>query len=101
MKIIDTPTKVVVESSQGQFEIGTLQSFDETEDRVIIACAEYIPQFNRGFVCDLDIEFKIYESADSTVTDYKKYHYSDLVLVYIPKKADMESVTQLKYIFYK
>ena len=101
MKFIDIPVKVLVKSNQKQFEITTLQEFEETKNNVIIICAEYVPQFNRGFVCDLDIEFKICEAENCTTVDYREYHYSDLVLVYIPKKAEMESITQFEYIFYK
>ena len=101
MKFIDVPVKVLFKSDQEQFEITSLQSFDETEDKIVITCVEYVPQFKRGFVCDLAIEFKICESEGFTIVDYKEYHYSDLVLVYTPKKYEMGSYTQFEYIFYK
>lgn len=101
MKFIDVPVKVLVKSNQEQFEITSLQSFDETEDKVTIMCVEYVPQFKRGFVCDLAIEFKICESEDFKTVDHSQYYFSDLVLVYIPKKAETGSFTQFEYIFYK
>lgn len=101
MRFIDVPIRTVIKSNQEQFEITALQSFDETENKVVITCAEYVPQFKRGFVCDLNVDFKICESENFTTIDYREYHYSDLVLVYILKKVEMNSVPQFEYIFYK
>lgn len=101
MKFIDVPVKALFKSGQEQFEITSLQSFDETEDKIVITCVEYVPQFKRGLVCDLAIEFKICESEGFATVDYSEYYFSDLVLVYIPKKAEMGSFTQFEYIFYK
>lgn len=50
MKFIDIPVRLLFQSNQKQFEITSLQRFDETEDRIIITCAEYVPEFKRGFV---------------------------------------------------
>jgi hypothetical protein len=101
MKFIDIPTVISVKSSQNIFEINTIQSFEETEDKVIISCAEFVPQFIKGFVCDLDIKFRIRETDDFEIIDYTESHCYNLVLVYIPKNAEAGSYTQFEYIFYK
>ena len=83
------------------FEIKTVQYFDEDEDRVILRIAEYVPQFIRGYVCDMVLSFPLIDSDTYEVNDMHCSHVNDLVLVHIRKTADMDSSPQFEYVFYK
>lgn len=101
MKIIDRIHKMLIITEQNRFVIETMQNYEETEDKIIITCVEYIPQFKRGFVCNMNVEFDIYDTEKNGFTNITDYDFSNLVLVHIYKKAETGSFTQFEYIFYK
>ena len=83
------------------FKIETVHYFDEDEDRIILRVAEYVPQFTRGYVCDMVFSFPLID-RDAYEEDSAYYsHANDLVLVHIRKTAEMGSFPQIEYVFYK
>lgn len=98
MKIIKDVSNVLV---NGFFEIKTVQYFDEDEDRIILRIAEYVPQFVRGYVCDMTFCFSLIDRDTYETDSAYCSHARDLVLVHIRKTADMDSFPQFEYIFYK
>lgn len=83
------------------FKIETVQYFEEDEDRIILRVAEYIPQFTRGYVCDMVFIFPLID-GDTYEEDSAYYsHANDLVLVYIRKTVESGSLPQFEYVFYK
>lgn len=98
MKFIKGVPSILVNDA---FKIETVQYFDEDEDRIILRVAEYVPQFARGYVCDMVFSFSLID-RDTYEEDSTYYsHANDLVLVHIRKTADMESFPQFEYVFYK
>lgn len=103
MKFIShsVPDVTVVSDDKGyELNIKTMQYLDEQEDRVCLKCAEYIPIFKRGFTCNLVCH---YETTNRDQKDKEKYSdvIKDLVLVYINKSWDIESIPSFEYVFYK
>lgn len=97
MEIIKSVPDIVVNND---FRICTLSSFEEDEFRVILSTVEIIPQFVRGFVCDMDLHFLSLDS-DKDIEDTYISQINDLVLVYIRRTSEMASPTQFEYVFYK
>lgn len=86
------------------FEINTVQKFIESEDKIILKCAEEIPEFKRGFVCDMDCIYIIIDTDDPNfqkIISERSDTIKDLVLVYINKHSQYDEVTEFEYIFYK
>jgi hypothetical protein len=81
--------------------INTVQDFKETEDKVILKCAEYVPEFIRGFVCDMNCEFLLKDELGNTTDDKANFNIVDLVLVYINKVCNMECIPSFEYVFFK
>ena len=98
MKFIKGVPDILVNDT---YEIKTVQCFDEDEDRVILSIAEYVPQFARGYVCDMVFSFPLIDGDTYEVGDIYCNHINDLVLVHIRKTADTDSLPQFEYIFYK
>ena len=98
MKFIKDVPNILVNND---FEITTVQYFDEDEDRIILRFSEYAPQFLRGYVCDMTFSFSLID-GDTMKTD-ERYcsHAKDLVLVHIRKTADIDGLPQFEYVFYK
>lgn len=98
MKFIKNVPNILVNDT---FKIKTVQYFDEDESSITLRCAEYVPQFVRGYVCDMAFSFSLID-RDTYEEDSTYYsHANDLVLVHIRKTADMESFPQFEYVFYK
>ena len=55
------------------FEIKTVKVFKEYEDRIILKCAEEIPEFKRGFVCDMELIFNAFNINAEIVQKKKRY----------------------------
>lgn len=83
------------------FEITTVQYFCENESTITIRFAEHIPQFSRGYVCDMDFSFLLKDETGKETNDRYVSHAKDLVLVYVNKDVDTSSVPSFEYIFYK
>jgi len=96
-----TPSINITIDNQLIKSINTIQEFYEYEDRIILKCAEDVPEFKRGLICDLDCEFELYDTNSCEKTGTRKESVKNLVLVYINKSSDMESATQFEYTFYK
>lgn len=98
MKFIKEISSILVNDA---FKIETVQYFDEDEDRIILRIAEYVPQFERGYVCDMVFSFPLMNSDGNAVESVHYSHANDLVLVTIRKSADIDSFPQFEYVFYK
>lgn len=98
MKFIRSVPDILVNDA---FKVKTVQYFDEDEDRLVLRVAEYIPQFTRGYVCDMTFNFPLIDK--DTYEDGSTYHShtNDLVLVHIRKTVDIDSFPQIEYVFYK
>lgn len=83
------------------FTIKSVQEFDEDDDKLYLKVAEYVPQFQRGFVCDMECNFMVVENGDTTPIDTYITTIKDLVLVHINKRVDCESIPEFEYVFYK
>lgn len=98
MKFIKEIPNILVNDT---FKIETVQYFDEDEDRIILRIAEYVPNFKRGYVCDMEFSFPLIDSDTHEVDGNYYSHANDLVLVHIRKTASIDSFPQFEYIFYK
>ena len=98
MKFIKGVPDILVNDT---YEIKTVQYFDEDEDRVILRIAEYVPQFARGYVCDMVFSFQLIDKDTYEVENAYCSHVNDLVLVTIRKTAEIMSPPQFEYVFYK
>lgn len=92
--------KLIINNQQIKV-INTIQSFKEDEYKVLLKCAEEIPEFKRGLVCDLYYEFELYDLKSQEISGMRGDFIRDLVLVYINKRADIEYLPQFEYVFYK
>jgi len=101
LNILRSIPNIKVINSKHDCQINTVQGFDEDEDRVILQCAEYIQCFKRGFICDMDCRFEVYDTKECKAIGESQYEIKDLLLVYIHKYADKDSYSQFKYVFYK
>ena len=81
------------------FIIDTMQYYYENEDRIIIKCAEYVPIFKRGLVCDLEIENELKAEDKSMQRDC--YRVNNVVLVYINRDHSVTNYPEVEYVFYK
>ena len=82
-------------------KIETVQYFDEDEDRITLRITEYVPQFERGYVCDMVFKFPLIDRDTNEVDSAYYSHANDLVLVHIRKTASIDSLPQFEYVFYK
>ena len=98
MKFIKGVPNILVNNA---FEIKTVQYFDEDEDRVILRIAEYVPQFIKGYVCDMVFSFPLVDKTTYEVDEQYCSNANDLVLVTIRKSASIDDLPQFEYIFYK
>ena len=98
MKFIKGVPNILVNNT---FEITTVQYFDEDEDRVILRIAEYVPQFIKGYVCDMVFSFSLADKATCDINGQYCSHANDLVLVTIRKSVSIDELPQFEYIFYK
>ena len=98
MKFIKDVPNILVNND---FEITTVQYFDEDEDTITLKIAEHIPQFVRGYVCDMVFNFQILDGK--TCDDAGRYcsHIKDAVLVHVRKRVEIDSLPQFEYVFYK
>lgn len=94
------PDVSVVSEKKPMFAIQSMRHLDESEDKVILKCAEYVEQFKRGFVCDL---ITYYNAVDKN-RDNKEEHsdtIKDLVLVHVNKYWNIEEIPEFEYVFFK
>ena len=98
MKYIKGVPDVLVSDT---FEIKTVKSFDEDESRIVLNIAEYVPQFVRGYVCNMVFSFPLADDEDNGAVDRVCSHINDLVLVYINKSVEVTSFPEFEYVFYK
>lgn len=82
------------------FTIESMQVFNEMEDRVILRCAEYVEEFKRGLVCDLVINFEVYDQ-EATNKKIENDVVSGVVLVYVNKCFEIDGNPQYDYVFFK
>lgn len=82
-------------------QIKSMQYLDETEDKVILKCAEYVEELKRGFTCNLISEFNIGDWNIKENNEKRFDETKDLVLVYIKKSWDIGGMPSFEYVFYK
>lgn len=97
MEIIRDVPEILVNE---EFCIKTVRYFDEDEDKVILEAAEVIPEFKRGFTCDLACKFPT-KNPQSGKESFIIENIKDLVLVYINKSSSVDDITTFEYVFYK
>ena len=96
----DVPDIKFMKDGKLQFEVKSVQEFEELEDRVIIRFAEHVDFLKRGYVCDIECEYLIVDQNESRIDTYKET-VKDLVLVYINQKYEVASIGYVEYTFYK
>lgn len=94
------PDIQVLKDDKELFKITSVQYFDEDDDRVILKCAEDVPEFKRGFTCDFNCIFKL-ANPNYKIFGERTDKVKDLVLVFINKSAGLDDVAQFEYVFYK
>lgn len=83
-----------------EFCIETVRYFDEDEDKVVLEAAEVIPEFERGFICELACKF-LTKNPQSGKESFIIKDIKDLVLVHINKNSSIDDITTFEYVFYK
>lgn len=100
--ILDLPNITIIDHfNNNTYEINTVQSYEEDDDRVVLQCAEHTPYFKRGFVCDVICNFSVRDNESSITKEVRTDSIKDSVLVYINKVSRFGETTQFQYIFYK
>lgn len=94
-------TIVTYDNTNPSFKIDSMQSFNETPEKVILKCAEYVDEFKRGFTCDMQLEFILGNWDNKENNEQCKEYIEDLVLVHINKCFELPRVPQYEYVFYK
>lgn len=103
MKILYGMEKIdVIQDNDVLLTIKSGQYYDEDETRVVLRCAEYVPEFQRGFMCGFRITSYIRDSYNGE-RENKRYvdEVQNLLLVYINKGFDIDSLPSFTYVFYK
>lgn len=103
MQILKDDPNIKIINEDTSFIITTIQKYDEDETEIIIQCAEYIPVFKKGFVCDMEITFNIVDTDDyNKIIGAQDYINKNLVLVHIKKLIIFhEYIPRFEYVFYK
>ncbi|MGG3890219.1 hypothetical protein [Metabacillus fastidiosus] len=91
---------VITDEKGYELAIKSIQYLDEKHDRVHLRCAEHMPIFKRGFVCDLACHYTTVNQAQEEKQEYVDA-IRDLVLVYINKSWDIQNRPVFEYIFFK
>lgn len=102
MKFIKgVPNIKISQNDKYIFEINTVQKFNEDEDRIILKCAEEVPEFQRGFVCNMDCIYMVekIENNNSKIIDERNDTIKDLVLVYINNIQNVDILQNLNMYF--
>jgi len=100
MEFLKGVPSIKIMNSKHDCSIESMQSFDEDETRLILKCAENMQYFERGFVCDMECRLNIVDNQGRT-TGIRVDIVKGLVLLYIHKSMDMDSVPTFTYVFYK
>lgn len=95
------PNIIISQNNQYMFEIRSVQKFNEDENKIILKCAEEIPAFKRGYVCDMGCYFELVENDENNKVGERVDVIRDLVLVYINKDIEFGYVSDFEYVFYK
>lgn len=80
--------------------IDSVISLDEDKEKISVVIAQCVPEFERGFVCDVQFQYDICDTDGCVVGGYYDT-VSDLVLVYVNKKASTIEFSEFEYVFYK
>lgn len=95
------PNIYVVQNDKLVRQIATVQEFTENDDHIYFKCAEVVPEFKRGYMCDLQNVFQIFDidtyEAVGDITEITK----DALLILIRKYSSMDSFTIFEYVFHK
>lgn len=94
------PNIKILKNNIYMFDITTVQKFDEKEDKIILQCAEDVPEFMRGFVCDMDCHFQVVNQFGENKYERNNIN-KDLVLVYVNKNIEYNYMPSFEYVFFK
>lgn len=83
-----------------EFDITTVQEFDEREDVIYLKCAEYVKDFKRGYVCDIAATYPLADRKGNVEDEFTDTNYN-LVLVHVNKCTEVTTLPEFEYIFYK
>lgn len=102
MKFLKDIVNVTVRNNKGEsFIITSTQYYEEDELKVIFKCAEEVPQFVRGYMCDFECVFDMFDKSGQKTNDIKSVINRNLLLVYINKICGIENMPEFTYVFYK
>ncbi|PAD84864.1 hypothetical protein CHH57_02205 [Niallia circulans] len=94
------PDIVVLKDGEEIHKITSVQSYEETEDRVIVKFVENIDDIKKGFTCDFKLIYNVVDQNEQEKEEMQE-DVKDLVLVYKNKYWDIERVPGFEYIFFK
>lgn len=102
MKIIQDSVPQLTLTDKDGFvqEIKSVRYFDETEDRVVLRCAEFVKSFVRGYTCNLVCNYSVGD-LHGKETENQTDLIADLLLVYANKSWSIDGYPEFEYIFYK
>ena len=100
MKYIGNVSSIMVNDD---FEIGSIYQFEEDGGKVMIKTYEFVPEFVRGFMCDVKVKFEVLNVEGNTSEDYKYMatYLDNLLLARINKYSSVDGITLFDYVFLK
>jgi len=101
MKILKGLPTVTILTDTYSFEIKSMQYIDEQQDKVILRCAEHVPEFVRGFMCDIALAYSVEKFNMEGTIEHHHELISDPVLVYVNRCVELNGMTFSEYVFYK
>ena len=101
MKILKGLPTVTILTDTYSFEIKSMQYIDEQQDKVILRCAEHVPEFIRGFTCDIALAYSVEKFNMDDILENHHELISDTVLVHINRCAELDGIVFSEYVFYK
>lgn len=98
--IIRVPKVKVIQNGKVIRQIDTIREYSDDEDRVRLECAEQIPEFKRGYICDLEVIFDVVNEGSVKVGNHTEI-IKDVLLVYINKDSGLDSMPTFENVFYR
>ena len=97
------PNVTIIQNGEWVYDINTMIYLDEDKHTLTLCCAEYIPFFKRGYVCDIVQNFALFKSDDikQDPVKFEALCTKDMVLVYINKSYEVTDIPRFYYVFYK
>ncbi len=100
MKYIGNVSSIMVNDD---FEIGSIYQFEEDGGKVMIKTYEFVPEFVRGFMCDVKVKFEVLNENDdkNQGEKYMATYLEDLLLIRVNKCSSADGITLFDYVFLK